>query len=62
MNSARSVRPCSDSAASCQPAIQPSVRASSVAIHRLPGPVHHLVQERRRLIIREAQLGGAQFG
>ena len=63
MKPATSARPCSEIAASCRPAIQPSVRASSAAIS-LGGEVeaHHLVEELGGLGRGEAEVGGAQLG
>ena len=60
--SAVSVRPCRERAASCRPAIQPSVRASSAATSSgRELQAHHLVEEGGGLVRGEAQVGGAQL-
>ena len=63
MKPARSLRSRMASAASCKPAIQPSVRASSARdIVGGQGQPHQLGQEGRGLIGGEAQVGRAQLG
>ena len=61
--SSRSAMPRRESAASCRPAIQPSVRSSS-AVHVGGGELqpHHPVEELPRLGRGEAEVGGAQLG
>ena len=63
MKPAASARPCSESAASCRPAIQPSVLVFERG-DLVGGEVeaHHLVEERGGLGRGEAQVGGAQLG
>ena len=62
MNPATSSRPCIESAASCSAAIQPSVRPSSAATSCCrQRQAHHLVEVRRGLVGREAQVGGADL-
>ena len=62
MKPAASSRPCIESAASWSAAIQPSVRPSSAATSRCrQGQSHHLVEVRRGLVGREAQIGGADL-
>ena len=62
MKPATSSRPCIESAASWSAAIHPSVRPSRAAtsLRRQRQP-HHLVEVRRGLVGREAQVGGADL-
>ena len=62
MKPATSSRPCIESAASWSAAIQPSVRPSSAATSRAVScQAHRLVEVRRGLVGREAQVGGADL-
>ena len=62
MKPATSSRPCIESAASWSAAIQPSVRPSSAATSAsVSSQAHHLVEVRRGLVGREAQVGGADL-
>ena len=62
MNAATSSRPCIESAASWSAAIHPSVRPSSAATSAARQlQSHHLVEVRRGLVGREAQIGGADL-
>ena len=63
MNPGTSACPCIESAASCRPAIQPSVRASSAATsRRREVEAHHLVEKCGGFGGGKAQVGGAQLG
>ena len=62
MKPAASSRPCIESAASCSAAIQPSVRSPSAATSgAVSVEAHHVVEVRRRLVGREAQVGRAEL-
>jgi len=63
MNAAVSSRPCIESAASCSAAIHPSVRPlQRCDIGCRQHQAHHLVEVRRGITGREAQIGGADLG